>query len=127
MLFARDLRSRDATAVSCWPLRRGLLRRDFELSRDVAALLREPKTVSIALHLVDMGITLFMQWAEQFTPALEQRDEVGRLRLRVTNRFVKKTDSSGTIRHLARLRLLNGQSDVQERSATAKGSIRKRT
>ncbi len=39
----------------------------------------------------------------------------------VTDRFVKKTDFSGTNWRLVRLRLLNGQSDVQERSATSKG------
>src|SRR5687768_7650029 len=60
--------------------RRLLLRRNLELARDVAALLRQAtKTVSIALDLIDMRVALVVQRPEQFAHALEHRGEIGRL------------------------------------------------
>src|SRR6266581_1160086 len=65
---------------SSGPSRRRLLRRDLELARNVAALLRETaESVRIALHFVDMRVTLVVQRPEQFAHALEDSGEIGGL------------------------------------------------
>ncbi len=59
---------------------RRALRRDVELARDVAPLLRQPaKAVGIAADFVDVDITLVVQRPQQIAHAPEHRGEIVRL------------------------------------------------